>query len=157
MALIVDFPDRSSRRSNNDDTLVQFSETVDIRFVERHTPSNAKHLWYKMEELLYMKAAYKLDALDIQRRLSLISSEGDRLANAMQELHVFGIENIMTPALARKRISTRESHWQRVMTEQARQICFKESDPDRLANVAEESARWSRERSMSIGMLQSKY
>mmetsp|Transcript_11564 Transcript_11564/g.25353 ORF Transcript_11564/g.25353 Transcript_11564/m.25353 type:complete len:158 (-) Transcript_11564:22-495(-) len=152
--LIVDFPNRHAESCSNA-RAVQFSQTEEIMFFERHAKSDATNIWYSIPDIEAMKIAQKRNIRDTHKRLSLLSLRDDM--NFTEELDFFGIEKLLSPRLIKNRVALRIQHWRLVLAEQARQDDLNEHDPCRLACVAYTDNQQEARRAHVIGLMQSQH
>ena len=176
--LIVDFPCRQStdEQSSTSGTKpqhtvnsVRFSPTSEMVVFERHNSSDSSansRIWYSGKDVSAMKAEYRRNIRNTHKQLSFglpptadynqdftVQTE----AGTIEEVELFGMENMLTPRLVAKRIMTRKEYVHSVLLEQSRQKYQKEQDVDRLARVARHSSRWSTLRAHNVGLLQDRY
>ena len=165
--LIVDFPCEHFDPCTNDDQggrrlSVEFAETSEVVVVDRHSPSDAHNVWYSELDLDAMKSAHKRDVRDVHKRLHLLSliDDDDSASSAQMEeelmdgMELFGIENLISSKLIRKKLSVRSQYSRAILEEQSRQNGSKVYDPCRLARVAHENSRWAVNRGHAVGLLQ---
>ena len=174
--LIVDFPccrqstdQQSSASITEPQHSVRFSPTSEMVVFERHNSSDSSansKIWYSGKDVCAMKAEYRRNIRNTHKRLSSgIPPTADynqdftvqTEAGTIEEVELFGMENMLTPRLVAKRITTRKEYVHSVLLEQSRQRYQKEQDVDRLSLVARQSSRWSTLRAHNVGLLQNRY
>ena len=156
--LIVDFPAQarqSGLSSKPKKKMVTFSIMSDIRFYERPDKVHAKELHYSKDDMTRLKMANRQAVRDVHtRHLSLVNgAEVDARAAFQGCGELTGIENLLTPGLARKTMACRIGCLNAVLDEQARQDASGCCDPNRIARASQKYSRWATRRSLNIGIM----
>ena len=154
--LIVDFPAqaRQSGVSSKPKKKVAFSIVSDIRFYERPDKVHAKELHYSKDDMTKFRMANRQAVRDVHtRHHSFVNGAEVDARAAFQGCELTGIENLLTPGLARKTMACKKGCWNAVLDEQERQDASGCCDPNRIANASKKYSRWATRRSLNIGLM----
>lgn len=155
--LIVDFaPRRMSSVKHKVKKTVNFSSVQSVGFGALTHESDVSKLFYSKEDVYNMKRARRRAVKKVRQRHEMIASGqcfNDEVFNSCSWV---GIENLLTPGIIKKTVTSRDQCVHAVLEEQMRQAAYGECDPFRLAHVSHLSSKWAVNRAKKIGFYQSR-
>ncbi|KAL7552812.1 hypothetical protein ACHAWF_016066 [Thalassiosira exigua] len=123
--LIVDFKKDSDLMSDFVEgpnlKSVGFSPQSEMKFIESRREISASSLWYSEQDYEAMKRARNKAACNLRRKHSDPKTKHAEFSKNEDFDQVVGIENLLSPEIARKTLATRSKRLNAVLDEQTRQ------------------------------------
>ena len=155
--LIVDFPAQarqSAISAKPKKKVVNFSREYEVRFYECPDKVDAKELHYSRDDMTRFEMANRQAVQAMHtRHLSLVNGAEVDARAAFQGCELTGIENLLTPCLARKTMACKKGCWNAVLDEQEKQDASGCCDADGIARASQKYSRWAAQRSLKIGIM----